>query len=294
MISYNELSSMLNKCILTEKSIIYCRSSTQSQNNFNHCSIDTQIFNNRQYCMKNNLKIFNMSTEICSATQLKNQKTLLHIINNFSNINIIVYDASRFSRNIIDGIKLLNLCIDKNINIYNVKDNYSTNTTQGYYNFIDGIKNAELESKLISDRMKSSINYRKNLGFDFGIPPYGYMRDRINGIIKFVKCNKETEIIDFGRALYYGCTLNEANKKMVSITGHKINSLFSEPCYKIEYGNFTFKMLAEFLNENNIKHRNKDWTANSVSTIITTDPIIGKRKNEDDKNTNKKSKNLII
>jgi DNA invertase Pin-like site-specific DNA recombinase len=124
--SLNEINNLFEKCSVTQNAVIYCRSSTIDQNNFNHCSIDTQLFNCRQYCDQNKLKIISMSSEMCSATKSANQKALLKLVDEFKNINLIVYDASRFSRNILEGIILLNKCREKNIIVHNVKDNYST------------------------------------------------------------------------------------------------------------------------------------------------------------------------
>jgi DNA invertase Pin-like site-specific DNA recombinase len=281
----DNINNLFEKYSVVQNAIIYCRSSTKEQNNFNHCSLDTQTFNCRNYCNQNNLNIINMSTEICRATSTINQKELLQIIDKFKNINLIIYDASRFSRNILEGIILLNKCKEKNIIIHNVKDNYSTEKHQGYCNFIDGIKNGETESRLISDRIKSSIKYRKSLGANFGRPPFGFKSERFNGIVKFVKDEIEIEIINFARNLYYGCTLIEANKQMMKITGNNIQTLFTEKCKKIEYGNFTFTMIAEFFNEHGIKNRTHVWTGSSISMIVNTDPVVGKRKGYNDYNS---------
>jgi DNA invertase Pin-like site-specific DNA recombinase len=273
----DNINNLFEKYSVVQNAIIYCRSSTKEQNNFNHCSLDTQTFNCRNYCNQNNLNIINMSTEICRATSTINQKELLQIIDKFKNINLIIYDASRFSRNILEGIILLNKCKEKNIIIHNVKDNYSTEKHQGYCNFIDGIKNSEYESKLISDRIKSSIKYRKSLGSDFGKPPFGFKNERINGVIKFIKDDIELEIINFAKKLYYGCTVKEANIIMNQITQNNIQSLFTEKCKKIEYGNFTFTMIAEFFNQHNIKNRNRNWSGNSISSIIKMELSIEKQ-----------------
>jgi len=127
-----------------------------------------------------------------------------------------------------------------------------------------------------------------------GTPPYGYSKDRINGIIKFIKNDNETQVIEFARDLYFGCTMIDANKKMTIITGSPIKSLFTKPCKKIEYGNFTLGMIADFFNENNIKNRNKNWTSRSISVIVNTDYVCNKRTGNIDYSSNKKSKNTIV
>jgi len=265
----NNLSGLIKKCEITKNAIIYCRSSTQKQNEYNHNSLEMQTFICRDYCFKNELNVISLISEVCSARKISNQKKLLEIINRNSNINLIIYDASRFSRNILEGIQVLNECKNKNIYIHNVKDNYTTHKYQGYLNFIDGIKNGESESKILSDRIKSSIEHRQIMGEDFGNPSYGYKKHKINGINKFIEDENEQLIIEFATKLYYGCSLKEVDKFMKLLTGEKIKSLFTEPCTSIEYGNFTYNMIAEFFNENNIKYRNdKLWTGTQISNIV--------------------------
>lgn len=263
------LTNLVKDCNLTKNAVIYCRSSTKKQNEYNHVSLEMQSFFCREYCKNNEFPVLTMINEVCSATKMSNQKKLLELVNGFNNINLIVYDASRFSRNILEGIQLLNECKDKKIILHNVKDNYSTEKHQGYLNFIDGLKNAECESKILSERVKSAIFLKRVQGNDIGNPAYGFKKERINGIIKFIDDERENLIKDFATKLYYGCSFIEANNIMQKITGEKIKSLFTEPCKKIEYGNFTYQMIAEFFNENNIKNRNdKEWSSNSISNII--------------------------
>jgi DNA invertase Pin-like site-specific DNA recombinase len=273
-----DIGKLINNCSIINNAIIYCRSSTPNQNSYNHCSLDTQKYNCRRYCNENELKIVNMVTEVCSATKSSNQNKLLEIINTFKNTNLVIYDASRFSRNIVDGVNLLNECMKKNIVIHNVKDDYTTKKHNGFLNFVDGIRNGDAESKLISERIKSSYAYRRSRGADFGVPPFGHKKIKENGIDKFIENEEEIKIIKFAKALYFGCTVKDANNSMKSITNHKITSLFNDSDKKIEYGNFSFTMIAQFFNENNIKNRNKDWKGNSISRIIKNNETIGKRK----------------
>lgn len=286
----NNLCGLINKFDISKNAIIYCRSSTQKQNEYNHKSLEMQTFVCQEYCTNNELKNISLVTEVCSATKSSNQKKLLEIINKNSNVNLVIYDASRFSRNIVDGIQLLTDCKNKNINIHNVKDNYSTDRYQGYLNFIDGIKNGEAESKLISERVKSSLEHRRKLGEDFGKPPYGYTKTKINNINKFIVNKEEQLIIEFINKLYYGCTLTEANKYMKIFTGENIKSLFTEPCTQIDNGNFTYSMIADFLNVNNIKYKNdKQWNTSQITNLINNKNK--KRKLNDDNNNDN---NILI
>ncbi len=265
----DNLSGLINNCKISKNAIIYCRSSTQKQNEHNHTSLETQTFVCKEYCKNNDFKVVSVILEVCSATKINNQKKLLEIINKNIDINLVIYDASRFSRNILEGIQLLTNCKNKNIIIHNVKDNYSTFRYQGFLNFVDGIKNSESESKLIGERIKTTLDRKRKLGEDLGNPKYGYKKHKINGKTKFIDDDYEQIIIDFAYNLYYGCTVNNANKFMNFLTGNNIKSLFTKPCTKIEYGNFTYKMISEFFNDNNIKNRkNQNWTTTQIQQLV--------------------------
>lgn len=258
--------SIINSSI--QNAIIYCRSSTINQNKFNHYSLDTQIFICKEYCNINNLNVVDIKFEICRANKINNQKVLINTIENINNINLIIFDTSRFSRNIYDGIHLLKKCHNKNIIIHVVKDNYNTQNIKGYNKFKNDLKNSENESNLISDRINSSIKYRKSLGTRFGKPSFGFKSVKINNITKFIINNDENKIINFAKKLYYGCKYSYASRIIKEITGKKMLLLFTEPCKNILYGNFTYKMIAEFFNQNKIKNRLKHWTSQSICRII--------------------------
>jgi DNA invertase Pin-like site-specific DNA recombinase len=265
----NNLSFVLKNTNFEKQTIIYCRSSSKIQNQFNHSSLETQLYYCNEYSKTNNLNVKSNINEVCSATKINKQKKLLEIVNTCNNIHLVVYDATRFSRNILEGIKLLIECKNKNIIIHNVKDNYSTQNYQGYLNFIEGIKNGEIESKLISERVKHAIQLKKLKGNKIGIPSFGLMRQQINGLNKFVPNQNEMLIKDLANKLYFGCSMDEINKIMIKMNRVKITKIFTEPCTKIEYGNCSYSMIAEFFNNNNIKNRNdREWNANSISNII--------------------------
>tara|TARA_B110000971_G_C19854173_1_gene428566 strand:+ start:51 stop:482 length:432 start_codon:yes stop_codon:yes gene_type:complete len=118
----NSLCSTIASINIINKSIIYVRSSTKNQNNTytNSTSLDMQIFSCENFAKKNKLNIIGIEKEICSARKGSNQKVLGNIIKNNSNINLIVFDISRFSRNIFDGTNILEQCFNKCITLYSV------------------------------------------------------------------------------------------------------------------------------------------------------------------------------
>jgi DNA invertase Pin-like site-specific DNA recombinase len=276
--------SNLNSIDLTKKNYIYARCSTSKQNSYNHYSLETQIYNCNQFLQEKHFTLENTVTEVTRANNIKNQIQLLKLLEDNSNINIFIFDTSRFSRNISQGIELFNKCKHKNITIYVVKDNYSTENIIGNSKFINDIIKAADESKLIRERILATHKYLKSKGAHFGRPPYGYKIERIENINKFVVNEEENKIIAIARDLYYGCPVQNLNEKILLLTGKNIISLFDEPCEIIEYGNFTFPMIAEFLNTHSIYNRTKLWTASSCRTIITTNPIINNKRPREPEN----------
>lgn len=252
-------------------SIIYCRSSTLKQNQGNHMSIETQLFYCKNYCEENKLNITKCESEICSAVSITNQRKLLKIINTNRNLNIIIYDTSRFSRNVYDGINLLRKCKNKNIIIHIVKDLAKSDNKYGYLKIVDGIKNAEIESATTSDRVRNAINFRRSLGHKIGRCPFGYKVEKINNIRKFAIDENGQNVISLMKTLYYGGTISLVNVLMDKIVGYEIEQLFTDNSGDtniIKYGNMTYDMVADFLNEHKIKYFNKDWKGTNISSIL--------------------------
>ncbi len=249
-------------------SIIYCRSSTLKQNQYNHMSIETQLFHCQNYCEENKLNITYFDSEVCRANSISNQRKLLKIINTSKNINLIIYDASRFSRNVYDGINLLRKCKNKNIIIHVVKDLVTSNTRFGYLKIVDGIKNAEIESANASDRVRNAISFRRSLGHKIGRCPFGYKVVKTNNIRKFVIDETGQNIITLMKTLYYGGSIAIVNGLMGKIVGYEIDKLFSDDTNIIKYGNISYNMIADFLNEHKIKYFNKEWKGTNVSSVL--------------------------
>ena len=84
-----------------QNTIIYCRISTKNQT-FGY-SLDLQNYICTNYCNNNKFNIINNIYEIGRATNIKNLKQLIDIINNNNNINIVIQESTRLCRNINDS-----------------------------------------------------------------------------------------------------------------------------------------------------------------------------------------------
>ena len=162
---------------LEKKCVIYCRVSTKEQ------SLEMQCMQCMKFAEENNFKIKDVIKEKRSARSFNNLKELRKIIEENTNITILVYSIDRFCRNTKDALNLLSLLEYKNINLASVSENIDLSTASGRHSFRQRMSAAELESDLISERIKRTTGYKKELGHIGGRSPYGYKKsiEIING-----------------------------------------------------------------------------------------------------------------
>ncbi len=253
--------------------IIYCRVSTQNQTN--GTSFETQLNSGTAYCKNNNYKIIEIINEVCSAKEMTHQTQLINVINSNENINLIVYEPTRLSRNISDFTQLLHICEGKNITIHFVSDNLVTNNTSDIKIILSSVYDGETEIKTLSKRVKASIEQRKkNKTYLPSTPKYGYKfvkTNVANQVIKSVKTDyHEQTVITLINMMYWGCSVKSAEKMLEQITGqaHEICDWAENPVTEIAYGNMCFVDIAKFFNSIELLKRGKPWNADAISDII--------------------------
>jgi DNA invertase Pin-like site-specific DNA recombinase len=233
-IDINGLS--LNNSVIdstVDKSIIYTRVSTQEQ------MFNRQITKCSEFCNQNNFKITNIVSESCSAYKNPLQLELLKIINDNSNINLIIEETDRFSRNVNYGVKLLDKCFEKNIIIYILNKNYIVKNKKSadYIKLINDIKEAENDSIKKSERIKFANNLKK----------------------------PNPQIIFLILKLYYGSNKQNIENILLKITGCNTITEFDEI---ILYGYYDVNDIVFILNENKILNNKKIWTKSAINNII--------------------------
>lgn len=253
--------------ILKSKAIIYARSSTKKQNDLmtNSHSLEIQTSNCIKFCFENNINIDKIETEIISARNSKKQKILLNIINTNKNILLIVFDISRFSRNIFDGMNMLHKCIDNNITLYLLKDNMYIRDLNDITRFNNLLLNAHAESDAISFRIKKSIEFRKSNGIFFGKRKFGYDIITENNKKKLKINENEQKIIELILILKYGGFKIKINNLIMFLTNDKLKI---EMDNVILFGNYENIDIVYFLNLHNITYKNKVWTCAILNNII--------------------------
>jgi DNA invertase Pin-like site-specific DNA recombinase len=262
----------INSINISIPTIIYIRSSTKKQNDIttNAASADTQSYTCVDYCKKNNFKIDFIKQETCSARNNNNQKELLKIIENYNNINLVLFDISRFSRNILDGIKMVETCFKNNITIYFVKENMKVKDKKDLPLFTTNLINAHNESDTISYRVTESIKYRKNIGTYIGNTKYGFTKIKKDGICEIIENEKEQLIIKIILKLKFGGLISDLDYLSIKLINKPLEKIYRDinTENKIFYGEYGNTSIAYLLNYNDIKYKGSYWKPSNISNII--------------------------
>ncbi len=261
-----------------ELAIIYIRVSTKEQ------EYDAQQFTCVNFCNENNLEVKKIYIEKCSGYKQNSQKELNKLINEQSNINLIVNSIDRFSRNINKADELLKQLELKNINLISVKESINLKTALGKLHFRNYVNASQYESELISERVLNSIKYRKLNNIPIGKAPYGYEYIVENNKKKMIQKADEYPIIEFISSNLYKHKsseqmTNEFHKLLTKLKCDK--KKFGKIIFTLEDDEYefetyptdrkikiTFKVLSDILNDFDIKKRNYNWSAKSVSTVF--------------------------
>jgi len=272
----NQLSNSINNLdINLDKAVIYVRCSTPGQNKDHNYSLETQEGICRDFC-NNRFIVTNIVSEIVSARDINRQQQLLDLIDNSSDINLIVADASRLSRDFTNSINLIEKCKEKNICIYSARDNLDIKTFADKKMFVNNLLLAQYESDMTSFRIKTSIAHRKRIGKFIPRPSYGFKIQNINGNKSMVKNDTEVKVIQLIKKLYLGSKIKDIQNLLKEITesdnsGSSLMEIENNQFVKIKEvkeGNFTFSDIAHILNEENITNKNKKWTCASVRRVF--------------------------
>jgi DNA invertase Pin-like site-specific DNA recombinase len=279
----NSINNIINKIDLTVdkknngEAVIYARVSTKNQTT--GTSIDSQLAECNKYCSDNNFKVVEKITEVVSARNINNQNKLLEFLYEYKDTHLIIYEPSRFSRNLKDGAEIIELCKKNNIIIHFVQPNLRTNNNNDMKDITSRIIDAQTELDTLSTRIKTSIAFRKkNNTYLSSIPKYGTQYIKTNNIRKVESNDMEESIIQVINLMYNGGKVSEVLYLLYKISGKK-HTIYdtNNPDGELktfEYGNMSFRSIADFLNSNDIFRRGKMWTSMSISQIANNDEIV--------------------
>lgn len=155
--------------------VAYLRVSTEKQ------QIDNQKDEIVRFAYKMNMQIDLWHYETASGNIIKSNRLLDSVLNNLKpNDTIVVSEISRLSRRMLEIMSILNLCIERKVTIYSIKEGFCfcDDFNSKIMGFAFGMS-AEIERSLISARTKEALAYKKSQGIVLGRPKGASMKMQI-------------------------------------------------------------------------------------------------------------------
>lgn len=144
----------------------YIRVSSQKQ------TLEHQHYEIEQFAKKNKIKINRWVEEkVSSRKALKNRKLSGLLDSLQENDILIACEISRLGRSLLEVMRILEICLSKNCQVWTLKENYrlGNDIQSKVLAFAFGLA-AEIERNLISQRTKSSLANLKASGKKLGRP----------------------------------------------------------------------------------------------------------------------------
>ena len=176
----------------------YIRVSTDKQ------STDNQRFEISEYARRENISIDRWVQETASGVKKIKDRKLGGILRHMKcSDTLIVSELSRLGRNLMQIMGILNFCMEHEIRIIAIKENYELgdNINSKVLAFAFGLS-AEIERNLISQRTKEALARRKAEGMPLGRP---------RGSVYFKLKGKEANIRNL---LQNGLSKSEITKRL--------------------------------------------------------------------------------
>lgn len=153
--------------------IAYIRTYSDKQQSDNQRSVIEQFAKN------NKIVIDKWHKDTRNTSRNKNRiEEIIQSLN--AGDTLIVADVTRLSRKLMEIMHLILLCIEKGVTLYCIKEGYTfeNNVDSKTLAFTFGLV-SEIESKLISERTKESLEASKNRGTTLGRPKGSLKMDHL-------------------------------------------------------------------------------------------------------------------
>ena len=138
----------------------------------NKQTLEHQYYEIENFAAKEGLKVDTWVQEKISSREPLNKRQLGKLLNNLKeNDTLITCEISRLGRSLLEVMKILELCLNKNCRVWTIKENYrlGNDIQSKVLAFAFGLA-AEIERQLISQRTKSSLANLKAAGKKLGRP----------------------------------------------------------------------------------------------------------------------------
>ncbi len=144
----------------------YCRCSTGKQ------TVSHQHYEVQKFAKENGLQIDEWIEETITSRKPLAKRRLGELLNNMKEDDILITpEISRIGRSLLEVMSILQTCLEKNCQIWTIKENYrlGADIQSKVLAFAFGLA-AEIERNLISQRTKASLESLKKDGKKLGRP----------------------------------------------------------------------------------------------------------------------------
>lgn len=237
-------------------------------------SLEAQETSCRNLCFERGYDVLSVHHEIRSASEddLNQSKlTILAIINKLVHEDepkiLVVYSVSRFYRQVISGMHKAAMIKSAGKSLVSCTEMMDLYSSAGEFAFTQLLSAAQFESRLISDRVKSSLKQRKLQGWQLGKAPYGKRATMDNGIREFSDNQYEKDVKALIKLLRTaGTTQKKATEIVRKVSDERQASIeFSRSNHLLHP--LDYSQIASLLNEFGVQKRGKQWNASSVRQV---------------------------
>ncbi len=172
-----------------------------------HQNVENQQHEILTYTQNHNIKIDRWVSETISSRKPLTERKLGKLLKRLKKGDVLIAtELSRLGRNLLEVMGILQHCLEKDCQIWTLKENYrlGADIQSKVFAFAFGLA-AEIERQLISERTKNSLKRLKDEGKHLG-RPHGFSYQKLEK-----KHNKIVELLDKGVskaeiARLMGCT----------------------------------------------------------------------------------------
>ena len=237
----------------------------------NNMSLESQDHENRKFIQANNIKTFKSLKEVGSS-YLKKQHDLINILKNCKNKTLVVYEASRLSRNVRNFNEIYDICYRQkhDIAIVNMNKIFKHDVKSNYEILLKMIEKSENESREIGERISRTLKYKKSLELPWGS---NELEKNITKLIHLLGGEKSSVK-----------RIKDLIQKVGNIEGKEEFAIVEYSSGYIGYDReikdflpypMTIKEIIAVLNEYEIKKRNSKFKPTDISDILNNDDNLG-------------------
>ncbi len=160
----------------------YIRVSTDHQN------VENQKHEITQFTLKQEIYIDRWVEEVISSRKALKDRKLGALLKKMRRHDVLIAtEISRLGRNLLEVMSILQFCLDKDCQVWTLKENYrlGSDIQSKVLAFAFGLA-GEIERQMISDRTKNSLRRLKDEGKHLG-RPYGVTYEKLTHYHKHIK-----------------------------------------------------------------------------------------------------------